>query len=268
MIQSVWARMALFVCCGTLATDLLAADSEALAKQLANPVASLVSVPFQLNYDHNLGPDDEGERYTLNIQPVVPFSVGDDWNLISRTILPVMYQDDVVPNEGSQSGIGDVVQSVFLSPKEPTSGGWIWGVGPVFLLPTASDELLGTEQWGAGPTAVMLQQHGPWTNGVLVNHIWSYAGDNDRADVNSTFFQPFITYTTKQAVTFSFNTETTYDWEADEASIPVNFVASKVMKFGDQTVSLGAGLRYWVDTPDNGPEGFGVRLIMTFLFPK
>jgi hypothetical protein len=168
-------------------------DAEELAKKLANPVATLISVPLQLNYDTNIGPEDEGDRWTLNIQPVVPFSLSEDWNLVSRTIFPLIWQEDIFPGAGSQSGTSDLVQSLFFSPKAPTSGGWIWGAGPVFLFPTGSDDLLTTDKWGAGPTGVALRQQGPWTYGVLTNHIWSFAGDDDRPDVNATFLQPFLT---------------------------------------------------------------------------
>jgi hypothetical protein len=168
-----------------------AQDNTAIAKQLSNPVAALISVPFQLNWDDNFGPDDEGSKLTLNIQPVIPISLNDKWNLISRTILPVVSQDDIFPGAGDQFGIGDTVQSMFFSPKAPTASGWIWGVGPVFLLPTATDDLLGGEKWGAGPTGVALKQTGPWTYGALFNHIWSFAGDSNRNDINSTFLQPF-----------------------------------------------------------------------------
>jgi hypothetical protein len=184
-------------------------DAEALAKQLTNPVAALISVPFQLNYDDGIGPVDAGERWLLNIQPVVPISIGENWNLISRTILPVVWQDDIYPGAGHQSGLGDVVQSLFLSPKLPTASGWILGVGPVFLLPTGSDELLTGDKWGAGPTGVALKQQGPWTYGALVNHIWSFAGSDDRQDVSTSFLQPFLSYTTPQAWTFTLQTEST-----------------------------------------------------------
>jgi len=242
------------------------ADTD-LAKKLSNPVAAMISVPFQFNYDRGFGPDD-GNRETLNIQPVIPFSLNDDWNLISRTILPVIWQNDIAGQSGNQFGLGDITQSFFFSPKQPGPGGIIWGVGPVFLIPTGTDDMLGTGKWGAGPTAVLLKQDGPWTYGILANHIWSFAGEGSRPDVSSTFLQPFLSYTTKDAWTFTLNTESSYDWKGDQWSIPINFNVSKLVKFGEQPVSLSAGVRYWADTPENSAEGWGFRLGLTFLFPK
>ncbi|KGE02277.1 hypothetical protein [Rhizobium sp. YS-1r] len=253
---------------GSLSDPAFAQDADTdLAQKLSNPVASLISVPFQFNYDRGFGPDD-GHRQILNIQPVIPISLNENWNVISRTILPVIWQDDVAGPSGSQFGLGDITQSFFFSPKEPTAGGIIWGAGPVFLLPTATDDLLGSGKFGLGPTAVVLKQEGSWTVGALANHIWSVAGDGDRRDVSSTFLQPFVSLTTPDAWTFTLNIESTYDWESDDWSVPLNFQVSKLVKFGEQSVSLTAGARYWATAPDNGPEGWGFRLAMTFLFPK
>jgi hypothetical protein len=248
--------------------DAASAADAGLAQKLANPVAALISVPFQFNYDDGIGPAEDGSRSVLNIQPVIPFSFGEDWNIISRTILPVIDQSDIFPGAGSQTGLGDMVQSLFLSPKAPTAGGIIWGVGPVFLLPTATDDLLGTGKWGIGPTGVVLRQQGPWTVGGLANHIWSVAGEEDRADVNQTFLQPFVSYTTPDAWTFTLQTESTYNWESEEWAVPVSAVASKVVTIGGQPVSFFAGARYWADSPDVGPEGWGLRFGATLLFPR
>jgi hypothetical protein len=138
----------------------------------------------------------------------------------------------------------------------------------VLLLSTGTDDLLTADQWGVGPTAVALRQQGPWTYGALANHIWSVAGDDDRADVNASFIQPFLSYTTPQAWTFTVNSESTYDWKGSGWSIPVNVLGSKVVKLGNQLASVGGGVRYWVDGPETAPEGFGVRFVFTLLFPR
>ena len=243
-------------------------EEEDLAKKLANPVASLISVPIQANYDENFGPTEDGSVWRTNIQPVIPFSLNDDWNLISRTILPIIDQDDVPFNGMGESGIGDTVQSLFFSPKKPTSNGVIWGVGPVFLLPTASDHMLGTEKWGIGPTAVALKQDGPWTYGALANHVESFAGDSDRDYVSGTLLQPFVSYITKTKTTFGLNLESTYDWNNDEWAVPINFTVQQLLKVGNTPFQIGGGVRYWADSPDNGPDEWGARLQLTFLFPK
>jgi len=146
-----------------LAVPALAQDEAELAKKLANPVASLISVPIQANYDENVGPNEEGSVWKINIQPVIPITLNEGWNMISRTILPIIAQDDVPFSGMGESGIGDIVQSLFFSPKEPTSGGIIWGAGPVFLLPTASDDALEWRSGGSGRQPLFLSRtdHGP-----------------------------------------------------------------------------------------------------------
>lgn len=263
------ARTAVIALIIPAARPALAADDAAeLAKQLSNPVAALISVPIQFNYNSNIGPARDGERTTINIQPVIPIEINADWNLISRTILPVVFQNDIYPGAGSQSGTGDTVASAFFSPKAPTAGGWIWGVGPALLLPTGSNRLLTADKWGVGPTGLVLKQQNGWTYGALVNHIWSFAGNSDRSDISSTFLQPFLSYGTPTAWTFAINTESFYDWENEQWSVQLNATVTKVTKFGSQLVSIGGGVRYWADSPESGPHDVGFRLIVTLLFPK
>jgi hypothetical protein len=241
-------------------------EAAELAKKLANPVASLISVPLQYNYDEKYGPDDKGSKSVLNIQPVWPFSLGKEWNLITRTIIPLVAQHDIPPGT-DKSGIGDILQSFFFSPKEPVNG-WILAVGPVILYPTASDDALGGGKWGAGPTVLALKQADGWTYGMLANHVESFAGQGDRAYISSTFVQPFLSYITKTKTTIGLNSESAYDWRNAQWSIPVNLSVSQLLKVGDLPMQVSAGVRYWAESPANGPEGFGFRAGITFLFPK
>jgi hypothetical protein len=242
------------------------AKAAEMAKTLANPIGALISVPLQNNFDFGAGPNGEGFQYKLNLQPIVPITLNEDWLLISRTILPIVYQENVV-GTSSQAGLSDTLQSFFLSPVKPTGGGWIWGAGPALLFPTATDDLLGSEKWGAGPTAVVLKQQGSWTYGALANHIWSFAGENGRTDVSATYLQPFVSFVTKQATTFTLNTESTYDWEAEQWVAPMNLMVQQLVRIGKQPVALTVGGRYYADKPNDGPN-WGLRFAVICLFPK
>ncbi len=241
-----------------------AVSAEELAKQLANPVASLISVPLQNNFDFNVGPL-EGFKYTLNIQPVIPVSINDDWNMISRTIVPIISQSDVTVKGESEFGLGDIAQSIFFSPKE-VKNGLVWGVGPIFLLPTATDDALGIDKWAIGPNALVLKLQGQWTYGALVNHMWSFAGSGHN-DVNATFFQPFATYATPDGASYTIASENTQDWDHDFFGGFIGAYYSKVVTFGSQMVQLGGGPKvYYGNNPFN-PE-WGIRANVILLFPK
>ncbi|MFZ4634827.1 MAG: hypothetical protein ACOYNO_11525 [Saprospiraceae bacterium] len=238
-------------------------SAEELAKKLANPVASLISVPFQSNTDVGIGRFN-GSRMVLNVQPVVPFSLSENWNLITRYIFPIVSQFDITGENTSQSGLGDAVVSGFFSPKNSAV---TWGVGPAFLLPTATEKALGSEKFGVGPSVVALKQSNGWTYGGLANHIVSVAGNDDRSDVNATFLNPFVTYNWKSGAGLSAVLEYTHDWENDVDVTMFAFPSfSGVTKFGKQTVSFGISPR-WHFAPETRPR-YGVRAAVTAVFPK
>jgi len=243
------------------------ADAD-LAQKLANPLANLISLPIQMNIDRDVGPGNDGTKVATNVQPVIPFDFSDGWSVISRTIVPIVYQKDVFPGAGSQFGLGDVNLSLFFSPKPPTVGGFIWGFGPVLLLPTATDSKLGGKKWGAGHAMVVLTTRGPWTVGALANQIWSFAGSGDRPDISSAFVQPFVAYNTPSAWTVAVQSESSYNWRTERWAVPVNVSVSKLVRFGKLPVSLQAGVGYWLESPPTGPEGIRYRLQVSLVLPK
>ena len=242
------------------------ATSEKLAKKLQNPVASLISIPLQNNFEYGLGPEKKGFRYTLKLQPVVPFSLNEDWNFILRPIMPYISQRNVIGGS-SQEGFGDLELEPFFSPKEPGPGGLIWGIGPVFLFPTAASKSLGLEKYGAGPNGVVLKQCGPWTAGILANHTWSYAGSNSREDINATYLQPFFSHTSKNGFTISFSSESTYNWESREWTVPLIGGVSQVVPFFGRFLSAGISGIYYAQSPSRGPK-WGIRAVVTLLLPE
>ncbi|WP_192870738.1 transporter [Agaribacterium haliotis] len=225
----------------------------------------MISVPVQYNYDEKLAGIDGSSRDLTNIQPVVPFTLNDDWSIVSRTILPIVNIDS--GHGQSINGNADILQSVFFSPDDPYHG-WLYGFGAVLSLPVASEPELGSEKWSLGPTAVVLKQEHGWTYGMLVNQLLDVAGDDDRESVNETFLQPFAGYTWHTATSLFLNSESIIDWENDTQSVPVNLMLSQVVPIAGQIFSFQVGARYWADSAPADPEGTGFRFNVTWVFLK
>ncbi len=242
------------------------ASEEELAKAAQNPVGALISVPFQNNMTFGAGPDEEIMN-VLNIQPVWPFSVGENWNLITRTILPVMsLPAGVYPDDGI-TGLGDVVFTAFLSPAVP--GEVIWGAGPVFSLPFATDDALGSEKWGIGPSVVVLKMSGPWVFGGLANNIWSFAGNDDRGDVNQMLVQPFVNFNMPGGWYLSSGPIITANWEADDDNtwtVPVGGGVGKVFRVGKLPLNGSVQGYYNLQSPE-GAGDTTLRVQLQFMFP-
>jgi hypothetical protein len=254
----------------TLVVVLLALPSRAaaqtadeLAKQTQNPVASLISVPLQGNWDFGLG-DRDAAGTLFNLQPVMPFGISKSTNIILRVIMPLISQPG--SGDGRINGTGDILATAFFSPVK--SGRIIWGAGPVFLLPAATNASLGSEKFGIGPSVVALTQPGPWTIGILFNQVWSVSGASDRNDVNSTYLQPFANYNLGGGLSAGVAVEGSANWEADETwTAPLLFNVSKVTLLGRRPVSFSVAAGPTIASPAGGPD-WRFRLAATFLFPR
>ena len=242
-------------------------ETENLAKATQNPVASLISVPMQNNTNFSIGPYGR-EQNVLNIQPVIPSRLTENWNLITRVITPIIYQPDYGQANGGTFGLGDMNPTFFLSPAHPHK--LIWGIGPAFVLPTATNEVLGQGKFSLGPSVVALVQPGHWTVGVLTNNVWSVAGSSNRANVNQMMFQYFINYNLKKGWYIASSPIITSDWMATSGNrwtVPVGGGIGRVFKLGFQPVNVTMQF-YGNAVHPAGGSPWSMRTQIAFLFPK
>jgi len=265
--RSTTAALAVLAALASPAGLLYAQSTEELAKAAQNPVASMISLPFQNNTSFGYGPEDDIQN-VLNIQPVWPFSLSPNWNLISRTILPVVYQPDLPGVEGD-FGLSDLNPTLFLSPAKP--GKVIWGVGPTITLPTATADVLGTGKWSGGVAAVALTMPGRWVLGALVNQQWSFAGDEDRRDVNLMVLQYFVNYNFAGGWYLTSAPLNTANWAAasgDVWTVPVGGGFGKIIP-GKPPLNVTLQAYYHVVKPDHLPAAdWTLRFQVQLMFPK
>lgn len=240
-------------------------SSADLAAKLTNPVADLISVPFQYNYDQGIGADKKGSANSLVVQPVIPIKLNNDWNYIVR---PVVTFESLNKVDGfSGNGAGPVLVETFFSPRAASDV--IWGVGPILSTPAlTSGGSFGTAQTGAGVAAVGLVMKAPWTAGLLTYNTWSAGGSATYGTANNFYYQPFVSYVTKDAWTFTVNTQSTFNWDLRRAENPVNATVSKLVRVGEAPVSFSVGARYYLSSMPGGATGWGARASVTFLFPR
>jgi hypothetical protein len=241
-----------------------AGSDAGLAQELQNPIAALINLPFQNNFDFGGGPRGDGFNYTLNFQPVVPFRMSDGWTLVTRTILPFTHLERYGPEH--ETGLGDIAQSFFLSPRLSTPGLTL-GAGPAFLYPSATNDTLALRQWGTGPTGIVVQQRGSWTFGMLASHLWSVADSGNRGTrerLNQTLVQPFVSHTFGNGFSLVATSEVTYDWTGRQWTVPLGGGFTQLLRLGEAPVNLGLQARWYPEAPSTYAE-WGIRFVATFV---
>jgi hypothetical protein len=242
-------------------------QTEKLAKETQNPIANLISVPFQNNFNFGVGPND-ATQWILNVQPVIPITLNKDWNLITRTIIPIINQPSPASGIPSASGLGDINPSLFFSPAN--SGKLIWGVGPTMTFPTATNSLLGNGKWSAGPGLVVLTTPGHWVIGALANNQWSFAGWGKNS-VDALLIQPFINYNFSHGWYLTTSPIITANWLAasdDRWTVPLGGGVGKLFKLGKLPVNTQLAAYCNVVTPHQGGADWQLRFQVQLLFPK
>jgi len=245
--------------------------AEELAKLAQNPIANLISVPFQNNTNFNYGPE-AGTQNVLNVQPVIPFSINADWDLVTRTIVPLIWQPELVPNQAMEFGLGDIQLSGFLGPSQPGPGGLLWGAGAIVQIPTNSDERLGNKNWGLGPTAVVLklEQGNPWVYGALVNNVWSLTSDERGGAYNNFLLQPFVNYNLPGGTYIASSPIVTANWRAESGQkwiVPLGLGVGHIFHLGKLPLNAQIAGYYNIVSPDDGPD-WQLRAQIQFMFPK
>jgi hypothetical protein len=240
------------------------ASAQELADKLANPVASLISVPLQNNLNYGIGAFN-GSKYTINIQPVIPFKLTENLNLITRYIIPVVDQRDITGENTHEFGLSDATVTAFFAPK---TKGIILGFGPAFLVPTATEKVLGTEKFGVGPSVLVMHQGKGLSVGFIANQIWSVAGNEDRADFNSFYTQIFLSHSYKSGASLGVNAEITQNWEGNTTMITINPSIGAVTKLGDQVVQFAIMPLIPVVGPHEMKSDWGLRAVLAFVFPS
>ncbi|MGO4523650.1 hypothetical protein AB4097_02165 [Microvirga sp. 2MCAF35] len=253
---------------GAFAQEQHEASAGDLAKAAQNPIADMISLPFQNNFNFNVGPHEQLQNI-LNIQPVIPIHLDQDWNLITRWITPVISQPPLTIPGDREFGLGDINPSFFFSPKQPTHG-LTWGIGPTFVFPSGTDRTLTQGKYSIGPTFVAVVDKGPWLFGVLINNVWSFAGRSNRPDVNQMLVQPFVNYNFPGGWYLTSAPVITANWEADRGerwTVPVGGGFGRVFKIDKQPVNAQLSAYYNVASPTAGAD-WQLRAELTFLFPE
>lgn len=248
-------------------------ESVDIAKQLTNPIAYITSIPFQYNYDRGLGPEEKGKLQYLEIEPFIPAHLNKDWHLISHFVMPILWAHNVIPNTNLQ-GLGDLQYEAFFAPAHPFFPGTFWGLGPFLSFPTETESRLGNQQYLTGFSGVVLQQRQRWTYGLLAHQAWAVARKHDQnpvTDATNLYVQPFISYVTESAWTYTLNSQSSYVWSLPTKTkwaVPINMMVSKLISMNEWAVSLEGGIRYWVVNPLFQARDFGARLGITLVFPE
>jgi hypothetical protein len=250
-------------------------DLGELSKQTSNPVGSLWQLVMQNDYTLFDGDitDDERQINVFKFQPIMPFRLTDEWKLITRPVIPVV-SSEILKNPATgdwdrENGLGDVVLLAAFSNTPPTSPN-VWGIGPTFIFPTASDDDLGTEKWSVGPVATWFHLGEKWIYGGIVQHWWSFAGDDDRDHVNLTNIQYVLKYRPTPAMSIGFSPNIEANWKNDSDdvwSVPIGLGADRMFRLGKLPVKIGFEAQYYVEQPDSFGAEWNFRFFVTPVIP-